>query len=126
MFRLIGEYFDIRVGDSDIIRIPRVAFHTEEIMTDHNICRKLASQIHSNQTVLHISLDNIPNIQIFESLLQFSFTNTPILTFPRCEFRSLERTCTYFNLRRFLHFVNQELRRIVFHLLKLICYFKST
>ena len=124
--RVFGEFFDIRVGDSDIIRIPRVAFHREKIMPDHNICRKLASQIRSNQTIIQISLDNIPNIQILESLLQFSFTNIPMLTFPRCEFRNLERTCRYFNLRHFMHFVNHELRRIIFHLSKLICYLRST
>ena len=74
MPKLIGEYFDVKIGDSDTFQIPKVPFHKDEIMPDHGICEKLASQFDSNQNEITISLDDIPNEKLFEKLLDFSFS----------------------------------------------------
>ena len=118
MFKWIGEYFDVKVGDSDNIGIPKIPFHKEKMMPDHSICRKLATKNVSNKEEIKISPDNIPNIKLFENLLKFSFTKSIELIFSRCEYKDLEKICTYFNLRRFMEFVKAELRRIVLSSLK--------
>lgn len=114
MPRLIGEYFDVKLGDSDIIRIPKVAFHKEKMMPDHGICQKLAVQFNPNEKEINISSDSIPNEKLFENLLVFSFTNSSELTFSRNEYKDLEKICFYFNLHQFIQFVKEELRRIDF------------
>ena len=114
MPKLIGEYFDVKIGDSDIIRIPRIAFHNERLMIDHEICQKLASQFNSNQDEINISSENVPNEILFENLLVFSFTNSSELTFSRNEYKDLEKICFYFKLHQFKQFVKEELRRIDF------------
>ena len=114
MPKLIGEYFDVKIGDSDIIRIPKVAFHKERLMTDHEICQKLASQFNPNQEEINIASENVPNEKLFENLLVFSFTNSSELTFSRNEYKDLEKICFYFKLHQFIQFVKEELRRIDF------------
>ena len=70
MPKLIGEYFDVKIGDSDTFQIPKVPFHKDEIMPDHGICEKLASQFDSNQNEITISLDDIVNL-----IEQMAFAN---------------------------------------------------
>ena len=115
MPKLIGEYFDVKIGDSDIICIPKVALHKERMMTDHGICQKLASQSNQNQKEINISSENVPNEILFENLLVFSFTNSSEMTFSRNEYKDLEKICFYFKLHQFIQFVKEELRRIDFH-----------
>ena len=114
MPKLIGEFFDVKIGDSDIIRIPKVEFHKEKMMTDHGICQKLASQFDPNQKEINISSENVPNEILFEHLLVFSFTNSSEMTFSRNEYKDLEKICFYFKLHQFIQFVKEELRRIDF------------
>ena len=114
MPKLIGEYFDVKIGDSDTFQIPKVPFHKDEIMPDHGICEKLASQFDSNQNEITISLDDIPNETLFEKLLKFSFQSSNTIKFSRSECRDLEKICNYFELDNFIGFVKSVLQRIDF------------
>ena len=113
MPKLIGEYFDVKIGDSDTFQIPKVPFHKDEIMPDHGICEKLASQFDSNQNEITISLDDIPNEKLFEKLLYFSFStkSSNTIKISRSECRDLEKICNYFKLDNFIGFVKSVLQR---------------
>ena len=113
MPKLIGEYFDVKIGDSDTFQIPKVPFHKDEIMPDHGICEKLASQFDSNQNEITISLDDIPNEKLFEKLLYFSFStkSSNTIKISRSECRDLEKICNYFKLDNFIVFVKSVLQR---------------
>ena len=113
MPKLIGEYmyFDVKLGDSEVFQIPKMTCHKEQFMIDHGICKKLASQLESNQKEINISLDDIPNEKLFEKILDFSFTKSNQITIARCEYKDLNKMCTYFNLDEFKEFVKGEFRR---------------
>ena len=113
MPKLFGEYFDVKIGDSDTFQIPKVPFHKGEIMPDHGICKKLASQFDSNQEEITILIDDIPNEKLFEKLLEFSFStkSTNTMTISRSECRDLEKICNYFKLDKFIDFVKTVLQR---------------
>merc|ERR1712131_503457 len=97
MPKLIGEFFNLKVEDSDTFQIPKVPFHKDEIMPDHGICEKLASHFDSSQKEITISLEDIPNEKLFEKLLDFSFTEpSNAITISRRECRDLEKICNYF------------------------------
>ena len=112
MPKLIGEYFDVKIGDSDTFQIPKVPFHKDEIMPDHGICEKLASQFDSNQKEITISLDDVPNEKLFDKLLEFSFSiKSNTIKISRNECRYLEKICNYFKLVNFIDFVKTVLQR---------------
>ena len=113
MPKLIGEYFDVKIGDSDTFQIPKVPFHKDEIMPDHGICEKLASQFDTSQKEITISLEDIPNEELFEKLLDFSFSieSPNVITISRSECRDLEKICNYFKLVNFIDFVKTVLQR---------------
>ena len=111
MPKLIGEYFDVKIGDSDTFQIPKVPFHKDEIMPDHGICEKLASQFDSSQKEITIALEDIPNEKLFERLLNFSFKSSNPITISRSECRDLEKICNYFKLVNFIDFVKTVLQR---------------
>ena len=113
MPKLFGEYFDVKIGDSDTFQIPKVPFHKGEIMPDHGICKKLASQFDLNQEEITILIDDIPNEKLFEKLLEFSFStkSTNTMTISRSECRDLEKICNYFKLDKFIDFVKTVLQR---------------
>ena len=112
MPKLIGEFFNVKIGDSDTFQIPKVPFHKDEIMPDHGICEKLASQFDSSQKEITIALEDIPNEKLFEKLLDFSFTESSnAITISRSECRDLEKICNYFKLVNFIDFVKMVLQR---------------
>ena len=99
MFKLIGEYYDIKVGDSKKILIHKMPFHKQKLMPDHGICQKLATQFDPKKKEITISTNSIPNVKLFEDLLEFSFTELSELKIARNEYKDLEKTCIYFNLK---------------------------
>lgn len=111
MPKLIGEFFNVKIGDSDTFQIPKVPFHKDEIMPDHGICEKLASQFDSSQKEIIIALEDIPNEKLFEKLLNFSFKSLNTITISRSECRDLEKICNYFKLVNFNDFVKTVLQR---------------
>ena len=111
MPKLIGEFFNVKIGDSDTFHIPKVPFHKDEIMPDHGICEKLASQFDSSQKEITIALEDIPNEKLFEKLLNFSFKSSNTITISRSECRDLEKICNYFKLVNFIDFVKTVLQR---------------
>ena len=111
MPKLIGEFFNVKIGDSETYQIPKVPFHKDEIMPDHGICEKLASHFDSSQKEITISLEDIPNEKLFEKLLNFSFKSLNTIKISRSECRDLEKICNYFKLVNFIDFVKTVLQR---------------
>ena len=114
MFKLIGEYYDIKVGDSKKILIHKMPFHKQKLMPDHGICQKLATQFDPKKKEITISSNSIPNVKLFEDLLEFSFTELSELKIARNEYKDLEKICIYFNLKIFMQFAKKEFQRIDF------------
>ena len=105
-------YFDVKVGDSELFKIPKKTCNEEKIMPDHGICQKLASMLEQNQNEIIITRGDIPNEELFGKILQFSFTKSnKIFTISRHEYKDLDTICTYFNLDEFKEFVKGEFRR---------------
>ena len=106
-------YFDVKLGDSEVFKIPKKACNQEKIMPDHGICEKLASiQLESNKNEINITPEDIPNKELFEKILHFSFDESnEKLTISRREYKDLDKICNYFNLDEFKEFVKGEFGR---------------
>lgn len=114
MPKLIGEYFEVKIGDSDTFQIPKVTFHKEEMMPDHGICEILASKFDSSQKEITFSLDDIPNVKLFEILLEFAFTKSSNITISRSECQELDQICNFFKLNKFIDFMKRVLQRDIY------------
>ena len=112
--KFIGEYYDIKVGDSEKIRIQKVPFHKQKLMPDHGICQKLATQFDPKKKEITIPSNSIPNVKLLKDLLEFSFTALSELKIARYEYKDLEKICIYFNLKIFMQFARKEFQRIDF------------
>ena len=110
-------YFDVKVGDSEVFNIPKRTCHQEKIMPDNGICEKLASKLESNIKEIIIAPEDIPNKELFERILNFSFDKSiEKFSISRSEYNDLDKICNYFNLNEFKEFVKGEFRRNDFYI----------
>ena len=112
---LVGEYYYVNIEESiEPFQIPKTPFHRQKLMPDHRICEKLASKLESANNRIQIKLNNIPNANLFQKILNFSFTSSSEITVSRSEYNDLDIICNFFNLENFRMFSKEEFLRMDF------------